>query len=88
MAERGEVDESLVLERFRQLSSERKRMVLDFLEFLASQEYMATGVAFDAWALNLAKEQGFAHLTEEDIVRIVDEARGQSSCESSLIPTC
>ena len=78
MAERREVEESIVLERFRQLSSERRQTVLDFLEFLASREQMVTGIAFDAWAINLAKEQGFAHLTEEDIVRIVDEARGRS----------
>jgi hypothetical protein len=30
---------------------------------------------FDEWAMNLAKEKGFSHLTEEDVAQIVCDFR-------------
>jgi hypothetical protein len=31
---------------------------------------------FDEWAINLAREKGFANLTEGDVARIVSDFRG------------
>ena len=67
--------EEVILERFRSLSRERKQEVLDFLEFLESREDTRKWIEFDEWALNLAKEKGFAHLTESDVARIVSDVR-------------
>jgi hypothetical protein len=68
-------EEEVILERFRSLSRERKQEVLDFLEFLESREDTRKWIEFDEWALNLAKEKGFAHLTESDVARIVSDVR-------------
>lgn len=76
MAQARKWDEEVVLEKFRRLSSERKQEVLDFLEFLASREKAKEWLEFDEWALNLAKERGFAHLTGEDVALIVSDLRG------------
>ena len=68
-------DEQTFIKKFRGLSSEKRQQLLDFLEFLASREDAKKWLEFDEWALNLAKERGFGHLTEEDIARIVSDFR-------------
>ena len=68
-------EEEVILERFRSLSRERKQELLDFLEFLESREDTRKWIEFDEWALNLAREKGFAHLTESDVARIVSDIR-------------
>ena len=70
-----EINEEVILEKFRKLPPERKQQILDFLEFLESRE-RKEWLEFDEWAMNLAKEKGFSHLTEEDIVQIVSDYRG------------
>ena len=75
MSPTRELDEEVILAKFRKLSSESKQEVLDFLEFLESRERAKGWLEFDAWAVNLAKEKGFAHLTEEDVARIVSDFR-------------
>lgn len=76
MSQAREWNEEAVLEKLRRLSSERKQEVLDFLESLESRERAKGWLEFDEWAINLAKEKGFAHLTEEDVARIVSDFRG------------
>jgi hypothetical protein len=76
MTQPREVSEEIILERLKRLSSDRKQEILDFLEFLEAREKSKKWMEFDEWALNLAKEKGFAHLTEEDVARIVRDFRG------------
>jgi hypothetical protein len=76
MADAADANERAVLEKFRKLSPKKKQEALDFLEFLAAREKAKAWIEFDTWARNLAKEKGFAHLTEEDIARIVSDLRG------------
>jgi len=76
MAQASELEERVILEKLRGLSSERKQEVLDFLEFLELREKSKAWLEFDEWAINLAKEKGFDHLTEEDVARIVSDFRG------------
>lgn len=68
-------EEEVILEKLRRLSPERKQALLDFLEFLDSRERVTEWIKFDEWALNLAREKGFAHLTESDVARIVSDLR-------------
>lgn len=75
MTQARESKEEVILEKLRRLSSERKQEILDFLEFLESRERTKKWLEFDEWAINLAKEKGFAHLTEEDVARIVSDFR-------------
>ncbi len=63
--------EKLILEKIRKLSLERLQEVLDFIEFLEQKEKGRKWMEFDEWAMNLAKEKGFYHLTEDDIANIV-----------------
>jgi hypothetical protein len=76
MTQPREVSEEIILERLKRLSSDRKQEILDFLEFLEAREKSKKWMEFDEWALNLAKEKGFAYLTEEDVARIVRDFRG------------
>jgi hypothetical protein len=76
MTQPREVSEEIILERLKRLSPDRKQEILDFLEFLEAREKSKKWMEFDEWALNLAKEKGFAHLTEEDVARIVRDFRG------------
>ena len=69
--------EQLVLERVSQLSAERLQEVLDFIEFLQQRDRRQRWVDFDEWAMNLAKERSFHHLTEEDVAQIVEAHRRQ-----------
>lgn len=75
MTQARELNEEVILEKLRRLSSERKQEILDFLEFLDSRERTKKWVEFDEWAINLAKEKGFSHLTEDDVARIVSDFR-------------
>ncbi len=63
--------ERVVVEKLKVLPSEKQQEVLDFIEFLehkdASSQKAKAEVEFDEWAVNLAKEKGFAHLTEEEL---------------------
>jgi hypothetical protein len=68
--------EKIIFEKFQRLSPQRRQEVIDFLEFLESREKAMGWLEFDAWAIDLAKERGFDHLTEEDIARIVSDYRG------------
>jgi len=72
----SEWEEEAILGKLRRLSSEKKQEVLDFLEFLELREKSKGWLEFDEWAINLAKEKGFAHLTEKDIAQIVSDFRG------------
>ncbi len=76
MVQAREMNEEVILEKLRRLPLERKQEVLDFLEFQESREKTKEWLEFDEWAVNLAKEKGFFHLTEEDIARIVSDFRG------------
>jgi hypothetical protein len=76
MGEAKRLSEEIILEKLRKLPSERKREILDFVEFLESREKSEKWVEFDEWAMNLAKEKGFAHLTEQEVAEIVSDLRG------------
>jgi len=67
--------EQVILEKVRQLPPEQLQEVLDFIEFLQQRERQQQWISFDAWAMNLAKEKGFQHLTEDDIAQIVKAHR-------------
>jgi len=67
--------EQLILEKVRRFPPERIQEVLDFIEFLEQRGRQNVWIEFDEWALNLAKEKGFQHLTEEDVAGIVKEHR-------------
>jgi len=65
----------VVVEKFRRLSPEKQDEVLDYLKFLELREKTRAWLELDAWAINLAKEKGFYHLTDEEIARIVSDFR-------------
>ena len=50
------------------------RSFIDFLKWLEAEEDRRS-ISFDEWALNLAREQGFSHLTEDDVAQLVHEMR-------------
>lgn len=75
MVQAIEFREKIILEKLRKLPSERKQEILDFLEFLESREKIKGWLEFDEWAINLAKEKGFAYLTEKDVAKIVNDFR-------------
>lgn len=77
MSQVEQLDDASILEKLRRLPAERKQEVVDFLEFLESREGAKKWLEFDQWAINLAKEKGFAHLTEEDVAQIVSDFRGE-----------
>lgn len=66
-----------LLDVIEELPGEKVLEVLDFAKFLRWQDIVEARaiIEFDAWAENLAKEKGFAHLTEEDVAQIVHECR-------------
>jgi hypothetical protein len=76
MEEVRELNEEIIIEKLRKLSSEKKQEILDFVEFLESREKSRGWVEFDEWAMNLAKEKGFARLTEQEVAEIVSDLRG------------
>jgi hypothetical protein len=75
MVQARESKEELILEKLRRLSPEKRQEIFDFLEFLESRERLKGWLEFDEWAINLAREKGFVHLTEEDVARIVNDFR-------------
>lgn len=77
MAKAKKRDEETVLEKFRSLPPERKKEVMDFLDFLSSGEKAKAWIEFDEWAFNLAKEKGFDYLTEDDVARLVSDLRSE-----------
>jgi hypothetical protein len=66
-----------LLDVIEELPSDKILEVLDFARFLKWQDLVEARkmIEFDAWAENLAKEKGFAYLTEEDVAQIVHECR-------------
>jgi hypothetical protein len=76
MSQAEELKEEAILEKLRRLSLDKKREILDFLEFLETREKAKEWLEFDEWALNLAREKGFVNLTEGDVARIVSDFRG------------
>jgi hypothetical protein len=76
MPKTEQLKDEVILEKLRKLPSEKKREILDFLEFLETREKAKEWLEFDEWAVNLAKEKGFVNLTEGDIARIVSDFRG------------
>ena len=64
-----------IVKKLRSLPPERIDEVIDFIEFIDGCEKRKAGVTFDEWAMNLAKEKRFHHLTEEDITEIVKQYR-------------
>ena len=75
MAKARKSDEEIFLEKFRSLSAKRKQEAIDLLDLLASGKKAKDWLEFDEWALNVAKEKGFNHLTEKDVARIVSDFR-------------
>jgi hypothetical protein len=71
-------EEEVVLEKFRRLSPEKKRELLDLLQVLESGGSVRTWLEFDEWAMNLAKKKGFSRLSEADVARIVSDFRSGS----------
>ncbi|MEW6482476.1 MAG: hypothetical protein AB1397_05685 [bacterium] len=63
-----------MVEGLKTLPEQKLQEVSDFIDFLKWKE----AVEFDEWALNLAKEKGFAHLSEEDVAKIIHEFRKES----------
>jgi hypothetical protein len=66
-----------LLDVIEELPGEKILEVLDFAKFLRWRGLVEARevIEFDAWAENLAKEKGFAYLTEEDVAQIVHEFR-------------
>ena len=64
-----------IVEKVRTLTPEKVEQVLDFIYFIEQREKKSTWIEFDEWALNLAKEKGFDHLTEKDVTEIVRQHR-------------
>ncbi len=66
-----------LLEVIDHLPDEKVPQVLDFARFLWWQDLVQREEAtpFDLWAEQLAQRKGFAHLTEEDVIRVVHESR-------------
>lgn len=67
--------ERLIMKKVKKLPPEQRSEVIDFIEFLEIRQKMEKWVEFDEWALNLAKKKGFSKLTEEDVVRILNDHR-------------
>lgn len=57
------------------LPQEMLREIEDCIEFLKEKQMKKEWIEFDEWAVNLAKEKGFSHLTEKDISKIVSAYR-------------
>ena len=64
-----------IIEKVRSLPPEKIEEVLDFIYSIEQREKKRALIEFDEWALNLAKEKGFDHLTEEDVTEIVKQHR-------------
>lgn len=74
----GEVSTQAVLDSIKEIPRERLDEVVDFIEFL-KWKARKQEIEFDEWAMNLAKEKGFALLTEDEIAEIVHLHRKEPS---------
>ncbi|TET76582.1 MAG: DUF2281 domain-containing protein [Candidatus Cloacimonadota bacterium] len=68
-------EKSYIKKEIDKLPPELVKEVWNFIEFLIQKEKRKKWIEFDEWAVNLAKERGFSHLTEEDISKIVTSYR-------------
>jgi hypothetical protein len=61
------------------LPEEKVAQVLDFAQFILWQETKSPDetTAFERWAEKLARNRGFAHLSEDDVACIVHESRAE-----------
>ncbi|MDI6794874.1 MAG: hypothetical protein QME81_18740 [bacterium] len=66
-----------VLQAVRDLPSQKIQEIIEYADFLKWKETKEAKeiVEFDEWALNLAREKGFARLSEDDVAGIVHECR-------------
>lgn len=64
-----------IIDKVRSLSAEKINEVLEFIRSIEQRERKRDWIEFDEWALNLAKEKGFDHLSEEDVATIVRQHR-------------
>jgi len=71
----NEADEKIIIDKIRELSPDKRKEVLDFVDFLASRSKVKKWVEFDEWAMNLARKKGFSKLKYEDIALIVEDLR-------------
>lgn len=58
------------LDSIKDIPKKRLEDVVNFIDFLKWQE-RKRDVEFDEWAINLAREKGFGHLTEDEVTQIV-----------------
>ena len=75
MEQAKELNEEIILGKFRQLSPDERKEAIDFLDFLTYRGNARKWIEFDEWALDLAKDKGFSNLTEKDVARIVNDFR-------------
>lgn len=68
-------EKSYIKKEIDKLPPELVKEVWNFIEFLIQKEKRKKWIEFDEWAVNLAKQRGFSHLTEEDISKIVTSYR-------------
>jgi hypothetical protein len=61
------------------LPEEKVAQVLDFAQFILWQETKSPDemTSFERWAEKLARDKGFAHLSEEDVAYVVHESRAE-----------
>jgi hypothetical protein len=67
----------MILGKFRRLSPDERKEVLDFLDSLAYRGIAQKWIEFDEWALALGKAKGFSNLTEVEVTRIVSDFRSR-----------
>jgi hypothetical protein len=70
-----EANEKAIIKKLRELPADKKKQVLDFVDFLALKSKAEKWLEFDEWAMNLAKSKGFSNLKDEEIARIVEDFR-------------
>lgn len=61
------------------LPEEKVAQVLDFAQFILWQETRSPDetTSFERWAERLARDKGFAYLSEEDVAYVVHESRAE-----------
>jgi len=66
-----------IVQELATLPPQKLRLVRSFIGFLRWQEAEGErrSISRDEWALNLAREQGFSHLTEDDVAQLVHDMR-------------
>ena len=66
-----------IMEKIQSFPPEKIDEILSFIEFIERRERSKSWIELDEWAMNLAKEKGFYHLTEKDVSDIVNQHRSQ-----------